>query len=190
MPIDLGFREEKWVHTFWKTHEDDLLHLFKSGHKPQKCANGLWKIETKKKVTYWFQTKDTPPNLAIIASFNRSDPSVKLPNAIISRGIVKWPGTTGYHASDLYNAILKDRPGCQIVSDDILSLEALNVWIRLLHQGNNIFIYNEREPNKLVSVENPEELRKVAVIMNDDSHRFVLSESMDLMRLKILAGIS
>ena len=190
MPIDLGLREEKWVHTFWKTHEDDLLELFKSGHKPQKCNNGLWKIETNERVTYWFQTKDSPPNVAIISSFNKTDPLVKLPNAIISRGIVKWPGTTGYHASDLYNAILQDRPGCQIVSDDMLSLEALNLWIRLLNDGHRIFIYDEKHPNKLVSVENVEELRRVSVIMNDDNHRFVLSESMELMRLKLLAGIS
>ena len=175
MPIHSGGRDDETTYEMWEMQERRLLNLFKKGYKPAKCGGGLWKIETNISVYYWMQTQGPNPELTIISSFDKTNPAVKLPNAITIRSTVKWPGAQGVYASDMYRAILKDRPGGKIVGGDIMSDDSLKLWSRLLSQGGRVSIYDIENPQKLIPVASPAELKKYLVDISDDRYRFVLS---------------
>jgi hypothetical protein len=148
------------------------------GHKIEDLGNNLRKIELTNSVYYWYEV-DKQILLGIELS--------KKGQTVIVNLIGKYNKGKAPFASDLYDAVLKDRkkinPGNDnicIMSDKFLSEEGLRIWVRLLQQGHKIMVYNSDAPGqsqiRITSVEELQQFFK----MNDPAgqkFRYVISES-------------
>lgn len=103
-------------------------------------GNNLKKIEAGESIYYWYEI-----NNEIIIGCELE----KQRQAYIVRLTGKNPKFKGKQpfASDLYNTILKDAgKSIRLLSDEKLSDEGYNIWVRLFNAGHKISIYDRANP--------------------------------------------
>jgi hypothetical protein len=148
-PVRLSGNDPTFTAMMWDSLEDRLLRSLKKGMKPQRAANGFWKLESGSQAMYWAQKNKLP---ILIGWFT------KTPNALTVQGVGKHPAEMKPFASDLYNAVLADHKSIQLKSDKAVSDEGFKIWTRLLAQGHKIFV--QSPDNELTPISSPEQLKQ------------------------------
>ena len=150
----------------------------KYGDSPIDLGNGYKKIEGTQVVYYWIE--DRNKKIVLAAEFE------KAPQALVVRGIGKIVKGRPPFASDLYDAVLRDRKSIggidaiRIMRDTQLSDEGYSIWSKMLQMGHKIMVYdNDRPGQTMQGIETEEQLRNF--FKDDDRsyrrYQYVFSES-------------
>lgn len=119
-----------------------LRDFIAMGKKPIDIGNNIKKLEMEQVLIYWYESN------GIIQLILELD---KKPQGLMVNLLGKDETLKGVppFASDLYNAVLKDRKtNIRITSDNLLTDEGYNIWKRLYNQGHTISVYNSDNPGQ------------------------------------------
>jgi hypothetical protein len=144
-------------------------------------GNGFKFLDGTQIVYYWYEDIH---HILIAAEFEKRQ------QTLVVTGIDKVNKGQYPFASDLYNAVLNDRKhrfsgemnSIRIMSDDKLSEEGLNIWLKLLALGHKVSVYNAKSetPGQTFTEINTIEEIQQYFKMHDNSFKrwqYVLSES-------------
>ena len=168
MPMGIGKMGVSFFHTMLYSLKDYIQH----GGNITTLPNGYKKMFGQQVAYYWHETSDT---IDLIVEL-----TVK-PQALVVNGISKNPKGCTIHATDMYNAILKDNhKSIRLMSDEKLSDQGYALWKRLLSIGHRITVYDKNNPGAPIqtvdSIEDMDNFYKLGDT-SATKWQFVLSES-------------
>ena len=166
MPESLGSFET------WDQIDYIIKDRIANGSRVHHLANGLCKIEGQQTLFYWYGDSDT-----IILGIELYIKPQTLIVDLVGKNR-QYRGRPPY-ASDLYDAILKDRKKpIRIISDTDLSDDGFAMWKRLLMQGHKVSVYDAKEPGRTFKTfTSPEEMDEYLGDRNYTRYQFVLTEA-------------
>jgi len=191
MPENIGYTEMYDVLTY-------NIADIKKAATPEEISPGFFRYDGEQSVYYWYETDNV---VTLGVEF------YKKPQSLVVAMVSKRHRGRKPFASDLYNAVLKDRNAgginsIRIMSDEQLSEEGFKIWARLLSQGHKISVYVARNPGQsFTQINNIEDMKKY--FKDDDTdyqqYQYVITESKKLVetimsfntrRMRELSGLS
>lgn len=168
MPSGIG----KMGHGIFDALVYSIRDLESHGKEPNIMSEGFRKIFSEQIAYYWHEDQ------------HGIDIAVELtikPQALIVSGLGRRAVGSSVHATDLYNAILKDNhKSIKLMSDEQLSDAGLLVWKRLLNMGHKITVYDNNDPGSTMQTLKSESEMEQFYQKASKEHRrwqYVLSES-------------
>lgn len=140
-------------------------------------GNGYKKIIGNQTSYYWYESN----NEIIIGIELSMKPQTVIVNAVAKNS--KYKNKPPY-ATDLYKKILDDNHNIRVMSDIYLSNNSINVWKRLIDDGVNVSVYDNKNPGQsFKKINSVEELEKY--IGKDDTEfqrfQFVLTSTTNIL---------
>lgn len=138
----------------------DITDYKQHGGQVIKLGNNLFKIEGPQVVYYWYE--DQSNNIILGCELE------KKAQTLVINLVAKIKKRQPPYASDLYDAILKDRKNIAgenssilLSSDNKLTMSGFDIWKRLLELGHKIIAYNSSVPGaSAIVISNPIELER------------------------------
>ena len=152
---------------------NNMKEFVKAGLESRDIGNGFFTLQGTQVAFYWHETNNI---IDIIVEL-----SIR-PQSLVVNQIAKNPNSNvKVYATDLYDIIVKsNNKSLVLMSDEYLTQQGLNVWVRLLNIGHTISVYDRDDTSKgLIPIKSQRELEQFFKDKdpNYKRYQFVLSES-------------
>ncbi len=120
---------------------NNMQEFKQAGLQPDDLGNGYYRLEGSQVAFYWHEANGV---IDIIAELGVR------PQSLVMHQIAKNPNsTTSTFATELYPTIIRNNnKSLVLISDEYLTDQGLNVWIRLLNLGYPISVYDRENPKQ------------------------------------------